>query len=344
MIRIARVLVALAVAGCTVGAAAPAGSGYAEHARLPALLETLRDDYGFDATDLAVVRRTLADAERLPELIRQERNAPERTRTWSEYRGLHVTDSMVARGVAFMRDHAGTLARAEAEYGVPPELITAILGVETRYGGFVGTTRVLDALATQGFDHPTRSRFFLSELAAFFALTRETGMDPTEPVGSYAGAMGWAQFMPSNYRRLAVDFDGDGDTDLWSAADAIGSVARYLVAYDPDTAWRRGEPMVLAPREFRVRADATDFNTRSPNSSIGALAALGAKPTASVADTTPAGLLALQLDAGRAFRIALTNFYAVMRYNPRVYYAMAVGELAEGISRATDHAAGRFTP
>lgn len=323
---------------------AVAFADYSDHPRADALIDTLRETHGFDPEALDQVRRALADAKQLPELIEQERNAPERTRTWTEYRAMHVTASMVENGVRFLETHADTLARAEAQYGVPPEVITAILGVETRYGNYTGRTRVLDALATQGFDHPTRTPFFFSELTAFFVLAHESGMDPTTPKGSYAGAMGWAQFMPSNIRRLAVDFDNDGSVDLWTAADAIGSIARYLIEYAPDSAWRPNEAMTLAPRRFEVHADAIQFNPKRPNSTIGALAELGAEPTRSAPLDQPAALLELERTQGRAFLIALPNFFSVMRYNPRTYYAMAVGELAEGISRARGHAAGRYMP
>lgn len=335
-----RLLIAALVAG-TFGSAA---ANYAEHPRAQVLLDTLRTEHGFDAEALDAVRDSLAEAKRLPELIEQERNAPERTRTWTEYRAMHISDAMIDKGVRFLRDHAETLARAEAQYGVPAEIIVAILGIETRYGGYTGRTRVLDALTTQGFDHPSRTPFFFSELTAFFVLAQESGMDPTAPKGSYAGAMGWAQFMPSNIRRLAVDFDNDGSVDLWTADDAIGSIARYLIDYDPASAWRPDEAMTLAPRRFEVRADAISFNPKRPNSTIAELARLGAEATRSAPPEQPAGLLELQRNEGRSFLIALPNFFAVMRYNPRTYYAMAVGELAEGISRATGHPPGRYMP
>lgn len=334
----------LLASGLLLTTAFAASADYSGHPRAALLLERLESEHDFGEADLAMAREALAAAEQLPELIKQEQTAPERTLTWTAYRKLHVTEAMIQRGVAFFEQHKTTLRRAEDDFGVAPEVIVAILGVETRYGGFTGRTRVLDALATQAFDHPGRGDFFLSELAAFLALTRETELEPTEPKGSYAGAMGWAQFMPSNYRRLALDYDDDGDIDLWSPADAIGSIARYLIDYDPRSAWRAEEPMALTPRRFQVRADAIAFNTQRPNASIGELAAIGAEPTREMPADMPAGLLELQRNEGREFLIALPNFYAVMRYNPRVFYAMAVGDLAEAISRARGEAAGRFMP
>lgn len=325
-------------------AATPLHADFLDHPRTPQLLDTLAKEHGFDDAALDVVRAALDDAKLMPQLVRQEQTAPEHTRTWTDYRPIHVNETNVRNGVAFLNEHRATLERAEAEYGVPPALITAILGVETKYGSFTGPTRVLDALATQGFEHPRRSDFFFSELVHFFVLAREHGFVPTQPRGSYAGAMGWAQFMPSNYRRLAVDFDGDGVIDLWNPVDAIGSIARYLVEFDPRSAWQPGQPMVLSPRRFQVHAEAIEFNTGRPNSTLAELAKLGAEPTRSLNGDTPAGLLRLDLNQGREFLIALPNFYAVMRYNPRVFYALSVGQLAEAIARADGQPAGRFTP
>lgn len=323
---------------------AAASSSYDAHPRAESLYQTLRDQHGFGDDDIDAVRQALARAERLPQLIRAEQTAAERTRTWTGYRPIHVNDTNIANGIRFYQQHRETLRRAEAEYGVPPEIIVAVLGVETKYGSYTGRARVLDALATQGFDHPRRSAFFFSELVAFFVLCREKGLDPTEPLGSYAGAMGWAQFMPSNYRRLAVDFDGDGHRDLWSAEDAIGSIARYFIEYDRRSAWQPGQPMVLAPRRFQVRAADVRFNQPRPDQTLAGLAELGAEATRTLPADTRAGLLRLQRDEGSEFWIALPNFYTVMRYNPRVYYAMSVGQLAEAIARGVGEAPGRYTP
>lgn len=345
-------LSSIIAAGCLLAASslaaqdAPAAedSSYHDHPRATTLYQTLRDKHGFGEADIEAVRSALRQAQRLPQLIRAEQTAAERTRTWTGYRPIHVNEANIRNGIRFLEQHRETLKRAEAEYGVPPEIIVAVLGVETKYGGFTGNARVLDALATQGFDHPRRSDFFFSELVEFFALCREKGLDPTEPRGSYAGAMGWAQFMPSNYRRLAVDFDGDGRRDLWSAEDAIGSIARYFVEYDRRSAWQPGQPMVLAPRRFQVRAADVRFNQLRPDQTLAQLARLGAEPTQPQPEDTRAGLLRLQRDEGSEFWIALPNFYTVMRYNPRVFYAMSVGQLAEAIARGAGEPPGRYTP
>lgn len=314
--------------------ATAARADYSGHPRAAELLTNLAERHGFTPAELDGVRSALAGAQRLPQLIVAEQTSAERTLTWTRYRPLHVTDAMIANGVLFRREHAQWLERAEAEYGVSPYIITAILGVESRYGVHAGRHRTLDALATQGFEHPRRSTYFFGELTEFFVLCRDQGFDPAEICGSYAGAIGFAQFMPGNYRRLAVDFDGDGRVDLWSVPDAIGSVARYLVRFRPEVGWSRGEPVILPLRRFQVRADKVKFNQRRPDSTISKLAKLGAEPMRRVPGNLRAGLLELPRDRGHEYWIALTNFYSIMSYNPSVFYAMAVAQLAEEVARA----------
>ena len=219
---------------------------------------------------------------------------------------------------------------------MPAPAIAAIMGVETRYGAQSGRTRVLDALTTQGFDHPTRGDFFIGELAEFFAFCREFGFAPAAPQGSYAGAMGAAQFMPSNYRRLALDYDGDGHTDLWTLDDAIGSIAHYFVAYKPELAWQRGAPlMVQASADAALLPADLPRNGKAPTHTVAQLAAAGVKPWIVLPPEQPAGLIELPLEDGsHEYWIALPNFYSVMTYNPRTFYAMAVSLLAQRIADA----------
>jgi membrane-bound lytic murein transglycosylase B len=324
----------LALLACALLMPAAAWADYSQHPRAAELLQRLQQQYDFTPAQLDAVRAALASAQQLPQLIQAEQTAAERTLTWTRYRPIHVNEANIRNGVRFMREHAHWLQRAQAEYGVPPHVITAILGVETKYGSYTGRHRTLDALATQGFDHPTRTPFFFSELAEFFAFCRDQGLEPGEIRGSYAGAVGYAQFMPSNYRRLAVDFDGDGRVDLWTVPDAIGSIANYLVRYRPEVAWQRGEPVTLPLRRFEVRAAQVSFNQRRPDYTLAQLATLGAEPTRQPAGNPRAGLVELRRDQGREFWIALTNFYSIMSYNPRVFYAMAVAHLADEIERA----------
>jgi membrane-bound lytic murein transglycosylase B len=312
-----------------------AHADYSSHPRVPALLEQLRAEHGFNEAELAGVKAALAKAEQLPQLIEAEQKAKEKTLTWADYRKIHVHDANLANGAKFLAQYAPWLARAEAQYGVPPAVIAAILGVETKYGSYTGRHRVLDALATQGFDHPTRAPFFFGELVEFFALCRDQGYRPSEVLGSYAGAVGAAQFMPSNYRRLAVDFDGDGKRDLWSAPDAIGSVANYFVHYAPARSWQRGMPLMVP---VKLRAAGADWprNGKAQTHRVGDFLRAGVKPAVALPPETPAGLVELTLSVEpQAFEywLGLPNFYSVMSYNPRVYYAMAVSQLAEELQR-----------
>ncbi|HIJ32540.1 MAG TPA: lytic murein transglycosylase, partial [Gammaproteobacteria bacterium] len=167
-------------------------------------------------------------------------NNPAESRPWAEYRGKHVKPGIIKNGVKFWNRHQQTLARAEQQYGVPAHIIMGVLGVETRYGGYMGKNPVINALATFAFNYPKRERFFSSELEEFLLLAREEKQDPFSYLGSYAGAMGMPQFMPSNYRKLAVDFDQDGKKDIWhTPADAIGSIANYLNHHG----WTTGTPI-----------------------------------------------------------------------------------------------------
>lgn len=312
--------------------AGTAHADYREHPQATVLLQTLATEHGFNATEQEWVRAQLAVAERVPKLIEAEQQAKERTLTWTAYRKIHLGEKTIANGRTFMATHRDTLARAESDYGVPASVITAVLGVETKYGAYTSPHRVLDALATQGFEHPTRSAFFFSELVALFALARERGFDPRTLKGSYAGALGMAQFMPSNYRRLALDYDNDGRVDLWSPADAIGSIARYFNDYDPSRAWTRNQPIVL-PASTPPTETLTTLvrNGKRTDNTVGVLAAMGLIAAADVDPRQPAGALELTLDQGSEWWIGLPNFYAVQTYNPRVYYAMAVTQLAQAI-------------
>lgn len=310
----------------------PLQAGYESHPKAALLIERLALEFAFSSEELDEVRLALAEAERLPQLIAAERNAAERTETWTTYAAKRVDPQRIQRGAAFISEHRIWFDRAQVDYGVPREVIAGVLGLETSFGRVTGKARVLDSLATQGFDHPTRSAFFFSELVEFFVHCREQGIDPSVPLGSYAGAMGWAQFMPSNYRRLAVDYDRDGRTDLWSAPDAIGSVAAYLTGYDPKRAWRRGEAVMLRARLTQGPV-ALATNTARPGLSAGQLSAAGVEVQARLPLETPLGLIELNLDQGKEYWVGLHNFYSLMSYNPRVYYAMTVAQLAEAIAR-----------
>lgn len=318
-------------------AAQPVLADYSGHPDVPKLLSTLKADYDFSPSDLAAVKQALTQAKRVDKLIQRERTAPERTWTWYDYRPIHVNDANIKRGVAFMNEHAETFDRAERTYGVPAHFIAAILGAETKYGGYTGPHRVLDSLATQGFDHPTRTKFFFSELAAFFALCKEKDLDPLEPKGSYAGAMGLSQFMPSNYRTLAVDFDNDGEVNLWTPADAIGSAGNYLVNYrGKNRGWRRGEAATVVLAQPATVPQDAKTNSRTAPYTLRELVRWGLQPAQPLPIDAPAGIIDLEIAEGtRRTWIGLNNFYVLMSYNPRTFYAMAVHDLGVALAQAT---------
>lgn len=320
--------------------AAPlAQADYRDHPKTAELHRALVRDYRFSSGDLVRVDAALAQAQQLPQLIQSERKNKEATTPlWDDYLALHVFPKQIDNGLKLLRDYAPWFEKAEAEYGVPPVVVAAILGVETKYGSYTGKHRVLDALVTQGYEHPTRQPFFFSELAAYFAFCRDFGYDPLEVKGSYAGAVGYAQFMPSNYLRLARDYDGDGKVDLWSVPDAIGSIAHYFNAYTPPDRpaahWQRGEPLLAPVGTAQLAKGAPERNTRQPNATVADWQRQGVISTAELSGELPAGLVELQRRQGPEYWLALPNFYSVMSYNPRVFYAMAVTELAAALQQA----------
>ncbi len=328
-----RIVIATLLSLCAASAAAD----YSGNAKTPQLLQTLKTQYSFSPDDLDNVRTALKQAQLLPQLIHSEQTNKEKTLTWEDYKPLHVTPANIANGLRFMQEQKKWLDLAQERYGVPPEVVTALIGVETKYGAYTGKYRVLDSLATLGFDHPTRAPFFFNELTQLFVLCRDDRFQPAELRGSYAGAMGLAQFMPSNYRTLALDFDGDGRADLWSPADAIGSVANYLVNYDPQRSWHRGQALLAGVESAAPPPAAVTRNAKLPPQTIAALREAGIAAPAALPGDMPAGLLELSHNSGAPeYWIALPNFYAVMSYNPRVFYAMAVTSLAYELKLAED--------
>jgi membrane-bound lytic murein transglycosylase B len=285
------------------------------------------------------VMQQFAHARFQPSVVRYIMPPPAGSRkNWSAYRARFVEPIRLRAGLAFWRDHEAWLSKAEAVYGVPAEVVVGIIGVETIYGQHMGNYRVIDALTTLAFDFPTgrkdRSAFFRSELEQLFVLSQKTGREPTSFLGSYAGAMGLGQFMPSSWNQYAVDFDGDGRIDMHaSPADVIGSVAHYLAEFG----WKRGVPAkfeVTVPMEIADRAALLSADI-IPTFTAAQFTERGAALPAQAADY--AGLLALiELQNGKAaasYIAGTPNFYAVTRYNWSSYYAMAVLELGEEVGR-----------
>lgn len=258
---------------------------------------------------------------------------PAESKPWYEYREIFLTSARIDGGLRFWRANETILRRVANEYGVPPEIIIAIIGVETRYGKIMGNYKVLDALATLAFGYPKRGEFFKQELEALLLLNREEKIDFINCIGSYAGAMGMPQFMPSSYRAHAVDQDGDGKRDLWnSTADIIGSVANYFHNYG----WKNGEQIVLRASGITNPPQIPIESIAKPQISLSTLTAQGIitnppltnEPTAA---TTLASLIHLDGDTGNEYWIGFNNFYVITRYNRSNLYAMAVYQLSQEI-------------
>ncbi|MFW3614373.1 lytic murein transglycosylase B [Billgrantia antri] len=257
--------------------------------------------------------------------------AAERRLRWDEYREIFLQPERISRGVAFIETHEEAFSRAQAEFGVPPEIIAAIIGVETSYGRFTGRHRVIDSLATLAFHHPARGDFFRGELAAFLEISHEQEVEPGSLMGSYAGAMGYPQFIPSSYRAYAVDFDGDGQRDLWTnPVDAIGSVGNYFAEHG----WRPGEPIYTEAEGPATPPGAVEFNrTQRPYAQLDELERSGIVPQNELEAEAPVIPLALELDdTAWRYRLGYENFFVITRYNHSHLYAMAVTELAEAIA------------
>lgn len=286
----------------------------------------LSDKHGMPIAEL----RAILQHARVQQSILRAMSAQTTARPWHRYRPIYVNAERIALGVRFWHRHADLLARAEREYGVPAELIVATLGVETVYGGFTGTHRVLDALTTLAFDFPRRAEFFRGELEQFLLLARERVLDPLSMRGSYAGAMGVPQFMPSSFQRYAVDFDGDGRRALWDGmADSIGSVANYYRTFG----WKTGEPVVIrASVEGEGYIELADKGIE-PALSAEQFKAAGVTPLEDLGDRG-AAMLVLEDMSGPVHYLGLNNFYVITRYNRSVNYAMSVHELAQEIRAA----------
>jgi membrane-bound lytic murein transglycosylase B len=274
------------------------------------------------------VYRLLAKAEPQEKIIELMTRPAEKVSPWYEYRARFMTEQRIAEGAQFMQEHRARLEKAHKDTGVAPEYIVAIIGVETYYGRITGKYRVLDALATLAFDYPPRSTFFRSELAQFIELTREEAIDPLTALGSYAGAMGAPQFMPSSYRQYAVDGSDDRQRNLFADwDDVIASVANYFKAFG----WQKDGP-VLADAQLQPDAPVTaDPGNLTLNETVAGLKAKGVNFATSAAENTPVLLVPAEQQDGPAYRVGFKNFEVITRYNRSVRYAMAVHDLASTI-------------
>jgi membrane-bound lytic murein transglycosylase B len=288
--------------------------------------------------DQGEVERLFADVDQQESALAAI-SRPAETKPWHEYREIFVTPQHIQGGVAFWKENRELLAKAERVYDVPAEIIVAIVGVETYYGHQAGDYPVFDTLATLGFDYPPRDDFFRQELEEFMLLSREEGLQIPAVIGSYAGAMGMGQFISSSYRRFAVDFDEDGQRDLWkSTADAVGSVANYFRVHG----WISGAPVAI-PAQVRGHKYRELLNRGlEPSIEADRLAASGVRTTTPLDGDARVALFEYDAGDGMQYWVGLNNFYVITRYNHSSLYAMAVYQLSEGIKQARDERLANF--
>ena len=306
--------------------AAAASAGYGDLPAARALVDELVEERGLDRDHLLQV---MASAERQERILEAMSRPAERVKPWYEYRQIFLNEQRVTEGLAFYRTHEATFRRVQAELGVPPEIVLAILGVETSYGRITGNYRVLDALATLAFDYPRRASYFSKELKNYLILTADQQLDPLAMQGSYAGAMGYGQFMPSSYRSYAIDFDADGRIDIWNnPVDGIGSVANYLRRHG----WRSGEGVVVPAAASAEVPEAWFGLGLVPKRRVDELKVGGLRARAPLEDETLVTPVRLELEEGYEYWLGLHNFYVITRYNHSAMYAMSVYQLSQRLA------------
>lgn len=308
------------------------GGDFANNPNAQQFIDKMVNKHGFDRQQLQEI---ISQAKRLDSVLRLMDNQAPTTSVkppsgpngaWLRYRKKFITPDNVQNGVVFWNQYEDALNRAWQVYGVPPEIIVGIIGVETRWGRVMGKTRILDALATLSFNYPRRAEYFSGELETFLLMARDEQDDPLNLKGSFAGAMGYGQFMPSSYKQYAVDFSGDGHINLWDPVDAIGSVANYFKAHG----WVKGD-QVAVMANGQAPGLPNGFKTRY---SISQLAAAGLMPQQPLGNHQQASLLRLDVGTGYQYWYGLPNFYTITRYNHSTHYAMAVWQLGQAVALA----------
>jgi len=327
---IARFLASIAVFGLSCS---PSIAVDVERADVKAFIESMAQQHDYDRAEL---RDILGQAQIKQSIIEQISKPAEKTLSWAEYRLIFLTRERVRAGADFWQENRDTLDDISQSTGVPAEILVAIIGVETYFGRITGGHRVLDALTTLAFNYPPRKTFFRHELEEFLLLVREEGMQATDAFGSYAGAMGRPQFMPSSYRAYAVDSTGDGRRDIWNNwADVAGSVANYFVAHG----WNAGEEITSqATLSSRWRGPLPD-NTLTPAETVSSLSELGVMFVTNLPNDSESQLITLEGDRGTEHWVGFHNFFVITRYNRSVMYALAVHQLGREIALEIGHGA-----
>jgi len=293
---------------------------------IKSLIDNMVVKHQFDKQELITL---FSKAKKLPKVIKSIKR-PAEALPWHRYREIFVKTKRIEQGVEFWKKNQATLNRAEKTFGVPAEIIVAIIGVESRYGKHKGAYRIVDSLATLGIDYPRRSKFFLKELEHLLLLSKEEGFDALSLMGSYAGAMGKPQFIASSYRHYAVDFDGDGIRDLLNNTDdTIGSVANYFRKHG----WKPNNPVTLAATVNGKKYQQILDKGIKPKTAITKAQEYGIEYNAKIEPNNKFALIELKQKNNVEYWIALNNFYVITRYNHSELYAMAVFQLAESIKK-----------
>lgn len=295
---------------------------YVERQDVQAFATTFAKEQNLKVDEILAV---LAQAKKQQSIIDAISRPAERVLTWADYRKIFIEQKRLDKGIIFWQQYKDVLAKVEAKYQVPAQMIVAIIGVETRYGAITGNYRVLDALMTLGFDYPKRGKFFRKQLKELLLLAKEQNLPVDELKGSYAGAMGYGQFIPSSYRAYAVDYDGDKVADIWNnPEDALASVANYFSEHK----WRYGD--LVAVKLVPQKIDSALFSSSlKPNHKVKTLRAKGVRIPAEIADTATVSLMQLEGVNGTEHWLGFHNFYVITRYNHSSMYALAAWQLSQ---------------
>lgn len=307
-----------------------------EQANVRSFIDEMVRDHDFDRADLVA---TLKKAEMKQNIIDAISRPAEKTLTWAEYRKIFITPERIAAGAEFCRENAEMLHRIAESSGVPVEILVGIIGVETYYGRITGGYRVLDALSTLAFHYPPRSKFFRKELMQYLLLVREESLSADEPTGSYAGAMGRPQFMPSSYRAYAIDSTGDGKRDIWNNwADVAGSIANYFNAHG----WKTGQPVAVQATLGGSWRGPTPSpkNTLSASETVARLSKKGVLFSTDMPEDAKAELLTYEGEDGMERWVGFHNFFVITKYNRSAMYALAVHQLGQEVALALKDDAG----
>jgi membrane-bound lytic murein transglycosylase B len=309
-----------------------------QRADVAGFIAEMADRHGFDP---AVLGNVFTQVESRPAIIEAMSRPAEKTMPWHEYRARFITERRIQRGHDTALEQSAALAEAARASGVPCSVLLAIAGVETFYGERTGTHRVIDALATLAFDYPARSRYFRGELEQFLLMARDEAIDPLVPLGSYAGAMGIPQFMPTSFRSYAVDGGGDGHRDLWRDwNDVFASIGNYLKLHG----WRTGEPVMVTADVSEAKLEGVELTRLDLTETVESLRTRGVRFDTGLPPDAGAVLIELAGSTGPEYRVGFANFHAITRYNRSALYASAVNDLSEALAAEPVPPAGTAEP